>query len=600
VRNESSRFGWGSKRVRVTGGLLVLALVGGMAGSATGASSAKLAAAQQMTLGEHLQILAKFGRNYVQRLRPEVVQRLSSGGQTLIKMAELGDKLNDMASAAESARVRGQARVQGPRASRPGFANDVFAAEDFFSRLTGMTQSEPTAGWCASNALIGFNDTGSFVSTAFLAQSPSGSLSFNGWSQSTNAGASYTDRGALIADPIPANLEFRDLLGDPVIGCTSPTTFYYASLAIDVGPQGSFGNSGISVSRSVNGGTTFGPAMMAAAKDANLHFLDKPWMAVEPGATASPADDVIHVTYTDFDFRGVAGAGGPCPDTVRTAIEYVRSTNGGRTWSAPLVVGEVCETAGFVQGSQVEVGIGNDVYVAWESFPADFVSNREIRLRRSGNLGAAFGPTRRVSTVTPIGDGFVLQGFFRAALDLQGLAVDQTSGVRRGTVYLTFHDGRNRQKPDPLGFCGATPTYCFGDVFLTRSTNSGANWSPPARINDDDVRLGIDQWFPALDVDRSGAVWVNYYDRRRDVRNFLIDTFVARSADGGRTWRNSRATKASFAPVTGWQDAIVNPFYMGDYNAVAADATGRFPGVINAWGDNGLGDANVVQRKYRG
>jgi len=39
---------------------------------------------------------------------------------------------------------------------------------------------------------------------------------------------------------------------------------------------------------------------------------------------------------------------------------------------------------------------------------------------------------------------------------------------------------------------------------------------------------------------------------------------------------------------------------MGDYIAGAADATGRFPGVIAAWGDNALGDANVVQRRFEG
>jgi len=581
------------------GCLTVFALVGGMAGSATGASSAVQATAPRMTLGEHLQVLAKYGKNYVQRLRPEVVQRLSAGGQTLVKMAEMTDKLDDIARAGESARAQLQARPQGPRAARPGFANDVFAAEDLFSRLTGMTQSETTVGWCASNALVGFNDSGSFVSTAFLAQSPSGSLSFNGWSQSTDAGGSYTDRGALIADPIPGELEFRDLLGDPVIGCTSQNTFYYASLAMDLGPQGTFANSGISVSRSVNGGTTFEAAIPASSKDANLHFLDKPWMAVEAGPTASPSDDVLHVSYTDFDFSGFESQG-PCPDQARIAIEYLRSTDGGQTWSAPMVIDEVCDSEGFVQGSQVEAGVGNSVYVAWERYPFDASTTREIRIRRSTDLGTTFGPARRVASVTPIGDGFVLQGRFRAFLDLQGLAVDQSTGTRRGTVYLTFHDGRNRQKPDPLGFCGGTATYCFGDVFATSSTNGGATWSTPVRINNDDVRLGIDQWFPAVDVDRSGAVWTTYYDRRRDVRNFLIDSFVARSVDGGATWRNTRATRANFAPVTAWQDALLNPVYMGDYNAVAADATGLFPGVIVAWGDNALGDANVVQRRFEG
>jgi hypothetical protein len=217
-----------------------------------------------------------------------------------------------------------------------------------------MTQSETTVGWCGANALIGYNDSGSFVSTAFLAESPSGGLSFNGFAQSTDVGARYTDRGALLADPIPAELEFRDLLGDPVIACTTPDTFYYASLAIDTGPGNSFATSDITVSRSNNGGTTFEAAIPAAAKDADLHFLDKPWMAVEPGATSLASDDVVHMVYTDFDFSGFVGGSGPCPGQLRTAIEYVHSTDGGHTWSAPLVVQELCDRDGTVQGAQVE------------------------------------------------------------------------------------------------------------------------------------------------------------------------------------------------------------------------------------------------------
>ena len=45
---------------------------------------------------------------------------------------------------------------------------------------------------------------------------------------------------------------------------------------------------------------------------------------------------------------------------------------------------------------------------------------------------------------------------------------------------------------------------------------------------------------------------------------------------------------------------MVNPFYMGDYIGVAANATpvslfgSGARGVIVAWGDNSLGDANVM------
>ena len=581
--------------IRVGAGLMVLALIASASPASATTPAQAAAAPQSMTLGEHLKALAAIGKNYLGRMRPEVVARLSSGGEKLIKLAQMGPKLDQMAEAAPSlARTQ---RAQGPRAARAGFANDVFAAEDLFSRLAGMTQSETSAAWCGKNAVIGFNDSGSFIATAFLGLTPSGSLSFNGWAQSTDGGRTYTDRGALVAEPIPANLAFRDLLGDPVVGCTSSSQFYYASLAFDTGPDNAFANSGIAVSPSSDGGATFTAPAIAVSKDANLHFLDKPWFAVEPGPTSSPADDVLHVTYTDFDVSGFDGQG-PCPDEGRTGIEYVRSTDGGQTWSAPLVLEEVCDSQGFLQGSQVEPGLADDVFVAWERFPFDLAELHQIAIRRSTNLGASFAPAAVAATVTPVGDSFALQGNFRAFIDIQALAVDRTSGSRRGAVYLTYHDGSARQKPDPLGLCLGEATYCFSDAEIVRSADSGATWSAPVRINNDDIRLGIDQWFPHVEVDRSGVLWAVFYDRRRDERNLLIDTFVARSTNGGATWTNVRATANQFPAITGWEDILVNPAYMGDYIAIAADATGRNRGVIAAWGDNGLGDANVVQRKF--
>src|SRR5215831_7364802 len=113
--------------------------------------------------------------------------------------------------------------------------NNPNEPEDFISRLAGNTQSEESVAWCGANALVGFNDSGSFVKTLTTpgVPSPSGSFSFNGWSRSTNAGASFVNKGILIPDPLPTGILFRDLMGDPVLRCSSSTTFYYASLATD-------------------------------------------------------------------------------------------------------------------------------------------------------------------------------------------------------------------------------------------------------------------------------------------------------------------------------------------------------------------------------
>jgi len=536
---------------------------------------------------DHLEKLAEVGKNLENKLGRPAEQVLSSGGLEIVSLEE------QLAS------------IKGALSHRPG--SNPLAPEDFLSRLGGMTQSETSMAWCDGNAVIGFIDSGSFLDTiTFPSPSPSFSLSFIGWSNSTNAGGQFTDQGALVSDPLPPGSAFIDLLGDPVVGCTDESTFYYASLAFDFSaPFFSGVNSGISVSKSGDGGASWGGVVMAASKNGFFHLLDKPWMAVEPGPTANPADSIVHVTYTDFDFTFVSPG---CPGQFRTAIEYVRSTDGGATWSAPLIIEEVCGFDPLVQGSQVEVALADDVYVAWENYAGDFVT-RDIRIKKSTNAGSpAVVPTFpvlpvTVTPVTPVGDSLVLQGRFRAFLDLQGLAVDRSNGPNSGNIYITWHDGSNLSVPEPLAAspsflgCGGVFSflYCFGDILLTTSVDEGASWSaPPVRINSDPISLAVDQFMPAVEVDKNGAVYVFYYDRRRDRRNFLIDTFLARSPNAGRTWSDRRVTSTSFPPITGRQDLVVNDFYMGDYIGIATDSTQKRAGVVVSWGDNSLGDANVL------
>ena len=198
-----------------------------------------------------------------------------------------------------------------------------------FSVLTGFTQSETSTAWCGNNVMVGFNDSGSLPESLFFG---TGGLSFNGVALSTDQGRSFQDLGFL--NPGPNLLDF--LLGDPVLGCSSENTFYYASLfqtGSDSDPV-----SAISVSKSLNDGSGFGIPVVAASKDAFTHFLDKPWMATDP---TNP--NRIFVTYTDFDTSGaVCGFDSNGFPIARIAIELVRSTVGGTSWTAPVVIEEVC------------------------------------------------------------------------------------------------------------------------------------------------------------------------------------------------------------------------------------------------------------------
>jgi hypothetical protein len=282
-----------------------------------------VAAAPQSSLDRNLRALAKVDKN-LDRLPPKVRERidriLSAGGAQVLTAL---DKREQLAAAALQVQPRTATSSASAATAEPlaaGEGNDPFALEDFASRLAGNVQSETTVAWCGGNAVVGFNDSGSFVATAFLGASPSGSLSFNGWSYSRNAGASFTDGGPIIAQPVPPGLAFFNLFGDPVAGCTSSRYFYNSSLAEQVSSDLNTVTSGIAVSRSASGGRAWEDTVLAVAKSADLHFLDKEWMSVEPGPTAARNDDVLHVTYTDFDFSGFNGAG-PCRNDARIAIE---------------------------------------------------------------------------------------------------------------------------------------------------------------------------------------------------------------------------------------------------------------------------------------
>lgn len=141
---------------------------------------------------DHLNRLRDAAKALKEKLGPRA-KFLSSGGQQFLALANIGD-IPATSAAAKPPGVP----------SESGFANDVNAPEDFISRFSGMTQSEPGAAWCANNAVIGFNDTGSFMATAFGGIGPSGSTSIQGFSHSADAGRTFSDRGALLPDLQPA------------------------------------------------------------------------------------------------------------------------------------------------------------------------------------------------------------------------------------------------------------------------------------------------------------------------------------------------------------------------------------------------------------
>ncbi len=555
----------------------IMALVGYVAVLSAEAAWAQVAPARLEAITANLER----AKAVSQRLPKLVQQRLSGGARNLINLAERFDQIEPRLRQAPPGRGRLGAPLRSPDSGKGAAGVRILAPANvsdpstdvFFSSFSGFTQSETSSAWCGDNVVIGFNDSGSFFESIFFGP---GGLSFNGVARSTNKGGSFTDLGFLNPGATTTDL----LAGDPALACSSASTFYFASIFIRSSA------SDISVSKSTDGGAIWGDPVSAASKDLSTHILDKPWIAVDPTNTSR-----LYVTYTDFDS---SGASATCGASFRTAIELVRSTDGGANWDAPVVIVEVCGEDPFVEGSQVAVGPGGQVYVAWEAFAADFVT-REIDIRKSTDNGVTFGAVVKVDDVTCVGDCFFLQGAFRN-FDLPSLAVDRSGLATNGNLYVAWNDARNFSVPDAL-----SGSYGYADVLVSRSTDGGATWSAPVRANKNTEPLpsglGTDQYQPGIAVDKSGRIGVCFYDRRKDPNNFLIDRFCASSTNAGVSWSNTRISRKSFAPIT-CQDFLLDCAYMGDYDSLTNDFTKVNTGFIGAWGDNSLGNPDVNASRF--
>jgi hypothetical protein len=473
-----------------------------------------------------------------------------------------------------------------PLAPRPPGALAPLVASDpvtdrRFSQFAGFTQSESSTAWCGSNAVIAYNDTGSFLETLIETL---GGISFIGFSRSGNmnlASPTFTDKAFVPPGADPANT----LIGDPVVVCTNASTFYLAG----VFSQAVANASSITVSKSTNGGATFGDPVPAATKDAATHFLDKPWLARDRSTNA------LHVTYTDFDSS--LDLLGTCAGDFRTAIELVSSTDGGQTWTSPTVIEEVCGQE-LVHGSQVAVGPNSTVYVAWEFIDADGIT----RFQRVASSANSYTPVE-VAAVNCVGsctggvfdgDPGLLRGFFRAGREFPSLAVNPNNGQ----VFVTWHNARVT-RDDAFSVNG----YGFADVVVSKSTDGGLNWSSPVRVNNnaETTNTDSDQYQPGIAVNNANGIAICWYDRRGQgfTTNSGFDRYCATSTDGGATWPQSRRNSGGpFAP-TGGQDVLLNPLYFGDYDSVTTDQTGVLPNKFaSAWSQTKNGNPDIQAIKF--
>ncbi len=393
------------------------------------------------------------------------------------------------------------------------------------------TQSETAVLFGGGNNVVAaFNDSGSHVG---------GASKFTGWSLSTDGGVTFTDKGTL-----PASDDGD--AGDPVLARSAKTkTIFLSTLAFNSGHK-------LMIFRSTDNGLTFQPAVNGAPGfTPTTGEQDKQWIAVDNSTAPGAGFGNVYMFWRNF-----ASGGG---------MAFTRSLNDGVTWgpnaAAPLATGSV-------QGANVTVGRDHAVYVFWHD---SSTTPRQLRMRKSINQGASFGPVVTVAKLnaTGINGDLGLSPGFRTNSFPQALA----SPTNSKHLFVVYNDKT-----------GAGGTLDRADIYLTKSLDGGATWSAPHKLNDDATKR--DQWQPAMALTPDGKrICVAWYDRRLDSANNLIDRYgvIGQVTSTGSIafGANFRITSQSFPPVFG-VDPMVNGLYMGDYDQMTASNTA----FGTTWGDN--------------
>jgi hypothetical protein len=327
-----------------------------------------------------------------------------------------------------------------------------------------------------------------------------------GYGYTTDGGVTWT---------FPGVLEEGVFRSDPVLNSDEAGIFFYLSL------RDTFCDN---IWRSTSGGQSWTSLVGTSGGD-------KEWFTID--TTCGPGHG-FHYQFWNEIFACISA-------------DFSRSTDGGVTWQNPVQIPN-----DLIHGT-LDVDTNGNLFIGGEElFGVGFwcarSSNAQIGNQTpvfEQNTPVNLGGVRVGGDVNP--GGLIAQIF---------LAVDRSGTATNDNVYM---------------LCSVQPpSYTTGtDVMFARSTDSGATFGAPVRINDD-ATTNKWHWFGTFSVAPNGRLDAVWYDTRNAADNIQSQLFYSYSTDGGMTWSPNVEVSAPFNPLEGWpqQNKI------GDYITIVSDETG--------------------------
>src|SRR5438445_8351126 len=287
---------------------------------------------------------------------------------------------------------------------------------------------------------------------------------------------------------------------------------------------------------------------------------------------SSPFFGSLYISWNDFN---VGNAN----------IFVIRSTDGGTTWSSPVMVST---QPTFVRNTQITGDLGGNgtIYIAgMDEGGGGFPHNDTNLIFKSTDGGATWSNTY---TGTPFpGPGVGAVGYFAVMFtDFGGYWRHEGWGepaAFNNIVHLVY--AQHGTGSDA------------GDVYYIRSTDGGVTFGAPLKLNTDATTRP--QWQPNLSVSPAGTLFATWYDARESASCVAGDPAVPcyrmwsrKSNDNGASWLPDDALSDVVTPLPSQPDPGIQPTYAGDYDYGSALLTKH----LTSWTDGRVAISGTSQQ----
>lgn len=285
--------------------------------------------------------------------------------------------------------------------------------------------------------------------------------------------------------------------------------------------------------------------------------LDKPLITTDSNLS-SPHYGTTYVYYTVFcNLPANCTDGNATIPAFSSAIVEAHSPGPGEPFSVPALVSGPLHSTQF---SSMVIDAAGTPHVFFD----DFTDPTAVHMWQSTLHGSVW-----VVAAAPVA-AFVYNGLRNINWAFRDAGAEAPGcGVRRFTAYCAF----SANQVDG-GRMESTPSVYLATVLLGSSTAARV-----VRVNNDVIQGQKHHFFAWATATPAGAVYVGWYDDRRDPFNTRVDYFVGKSLDGGKTFPLQQPVNdVSFNPCTGFPGCG----FFGDYTQLVSGADGV---VHAAWSD---------------